>query len=126
MRHGNVAFTDEFLIFFTVTFISFQELAAVDSDTDLLQTPLVILYQTVQTVTIYKTDNYISLLMRSLDSSVGIATSYGLDDRGVGVRVPVGSRIFSSPRRPNQLWDSPNLLSNGYRGLFSGAKAAGA
>jgi hypothetical protein len=29
----------------------------------------------------------------SRDSSVGIATSYELDDRGVGVRVPVGSRI---------------------------------
>jgi hypothetical protein len=32
---------------------------------------------------------------------VGIATSYGLDDRGVGVRVPVRSRIFSSPNRPD-------------------------
>jgi hypothetical protein len=30
----------------------------------------------------------------------GIATGYGLDDRGVGVRVPVESRIFSFPRRP--------------------------
>jgi hypothetical protein len=30
-------------------------------------------------------------------------TGYGLDDRGVGVRVPVGSRIFSSPRRPERL-----------------------
>jgi hypothetical protein len=29
------------------------------------------------------------------DSSVGIATGCGLDDRGVGFRVPVGSRIFS-------------------------------
>jgi hypothetical protein len=48
---------------------------------------------------------------RSRDSVVGIATGYGLDDRGVGVRVLVGSRIFSSPRRPD-------LLSNGYRGLF--------
>jgi hypothetical protein len=28
--------------------------------------------------------------IRCLDSSVGIATGYGLDDRGVGVRVPVG------------------------------------
>jgi hypothetical protein len=28
------------------------------------------------------------------DCVVGIATSYGLDDRGVAVRVPVGSRIF--------------------------------
>jgi hypothetical protein len=32
----------------------------------------------------------------SLDSSVGIANGYGVDDRGVGVRVPVGSRILSS------------------------------
>jgi hypothetical protein len=31
---------------------------------------------------------------------VGIATGYGLDDRGVGVRVPVGSRIFSTSSRP--------------------------
>jgi hypothetical protein len=42
-------------------------------------------------------------------------TGYGLQDREVGVRVPVGSRIFSSPRRPDWLW---GLLSNGYRGLF--------
>jgi hypothetical protein len=52
----------------------------------------------------------------SRDSVVGIATGYGLDDRGVGVRVSVGSRIFSSPRRPDRLWGPPNLLSNGYRG----------
>jgi hypothetical protein len=30
------------------------------------------------------------------DSAVGIATGRGLDDRGVGIRVPVGSRMFSS------------------------------
>jgi hypothetical protein len=36
-------------------------------------------------------------------SVVGIATSYGLDDRGVRVRVPVGSRIFTSPDRPDRL-----------------------
>jgi hypothetical protein len=63
---------------------------------------------------------------RSRDSAVGIATGYGLDDRGVGVRVPVGSRIFSSPRRPDRLWGPPNLLSNGYRGSFTRGKAAGA
>jgi hypothetical protein len=33
----------------------------------------------------------------SLGSAVGIASDYGLDDRGVGVRVPVGSRIYTSP-----------------------------
>jgi hypothetical protein len=39
----------------------------------------------------------------SRDSVVGIATSYGLDDQGVGIRVPVGSRMFSSPNRPDRL-----------------------
>jgi hypothetical protein len=48
----------------------------------------------------------------SRDSSVGIATSYGLDERGVGVRVPVGSSIFSYPM--------------GTGGSFPGIKAAGA
>jgi hypothetical protein len=52
------------------------------------------------------------------DSSVGIATGYWLDDWGVGVRVPVESRIFTSPCRPDRLWGSPNLLFNEYRGLF--------
>jgi hypothetical protein len=71
----------------------------------------------------YKT-HYLILSRASL---VGIATDYGLDDRGVGVRVPVGSRIFSSPRRPDRLWGPRNLLSNGYRGLsFPEGKAAGA
>jgi hypothetical protein len=56
--------------------------------------------------------------MVSWDSSVTIATGYGLDDRGEGVRVPVGSRAFSSPRRPDRLWSPPNLLSNGHRGFF--------
>jgi hypothetical protein len=49
----------------------------------------------------------------SRDSSVGVPTAYGL-----GVRVPVGARIFSSPRRPDRSWGPPSLLSNGHRGLF--------
>jgi hypothetical protein len=53
-------------------------------------------------------------LIRSQDGVIGIATSYGLDDRGVRVRVPVGSRIFSSPNCPDRLWGPPNLLSTGY------------
>jgi hypothetical protein len=62
----------------------------------------------------------------SQDSSVGIATGYGLDDGGVGVRVPVGARIFPSPCRPDRSCGLPSLLSNGYRGIFPESKAAGA
>jgi hypothetical protein len=54
----------------------------------------------------------------SWDSTVGIATGYVLDDRGVGFRVPVGSRIFCSPRHSDQLWGPPSFLSNGYCELF--------
>jgi hypothetical protein len=54
----------------------------------------------------------------SRDSVVGTATGYGLDDRGVTIRVPVGSRIFSSPNRPELLWGPPSHLSYGYWGLF--------
>jgi hypothetical protein len=39
-------------------------------------------------------------LFMSRDSAVGIATGYGLNDRGVGVQVPVGSRIFPTSSRP--------------------------
>jgi hypothetical protein len=63
--------------------------------------------------------NYIKTDLRetdSRDSSVGIATGYGLDGLGVGVRVPVGSRIFSSQRRPDRLWGPPSLLHNRYGG----------
>jgi hypothetical protein len=61
----------------------------------------------------------------SRDSVGGIATGYRLDDWGVGVRVLVGSRFFSSHHHPDQIWRPSNLLSNGYRGLFPGGKAAG-
>jgi hypothetical protein len=51
------------------------------------------------------------------DNVVGIATGYGLDDRGVGVRVSVGTR-FLPPQCLDQLWGPPSFLSNGYQGLF--------
>jgi hypothetical protein len=52
------------------------------------------------------------------DSVVGIATGYGLDDREVGVRIPVGSGILSSSICPDWFWGPPNILSNGYQDLF--------
>jgi hypothetical protein len=52
------------------------------------------------------------------ENGVDIATGYGLNDRGVGVRVPVGAKIFSFPCRPDRFCGPPSLLSNGYRGLF--------
>jgi hypothetical protein len=61
----------------------------------------------------------------SRNSVVGIATGYGLDDQGVGVRVPVGTRIFVSCRA-DRLRGARSLLSNWYRGFSSGGKAAGA
>jgi hypothetical protein len=52
------------------------------------------------------------------DSIAGIATGYGLDDRRVRVQVPVGCRIFSSPRHADRLWGPsiqcvPGALSTG-------------
>jgi hypothetical protein len=43
---------------------------------------------------------HVLLLVVSRGNVVGIATGYGLNDRGVGVRVAVGSRIFSASSRP--------------------------
>jgi hypothetical protein len=59
-----------------------------------------------------------SLSFRSWDSAVGIATGYGLEGRGVEIRISVGVRFFSSPYRPDRFWGPPTLLCNGYRGLF--------
>jgi hypothetical protein len=50
-------------------------------------------------------------------SAVGRAAGYVQDDRGVGVRVPVELRIFTSPCRPDMFCGPPDLL-NRYRGIF--------
>jgi hypothetical protein len=63
--------------------------------------------------------------VRSRNSVVGISTGYGLDDQGVGIRVPVGSRIFFSPRLPDRFWGTPSFLSNRYRRLFLQGKSGG-
>jgi hypothetical protein len=62
---------------------------------------------------------YTQLRFYILFSLVSIATGYWLYDRGVGVRVPVGSSIFPSPPCLDRLWGPQSLLSNGYRG-YSG------
>jgi hypothetical protein len=42
-------------------------------------------------------------LERRTAKAVGPATGYGLDNVGVGIRVPVEARIFCSPRGPDRL-----------------------
>jgi hypothetical protein len=54
------------------------------------------------------------------DSSVVIATRYGLD--GPGIESRWGGEIFRT--RPDRLWDPPSLMYNGYR-VFPGGKVAG-
>jgi hypothetical protein len=41
----------------------------------------------------------------------------GLDGRGVGVRVPVGSKFLSSPRCPGRFWSPNSLLSKQITGV---------
>jgi hypothetical protein len=53
---------------------------------------------------------------------VGIATGYQLDDRGLGVRVQVGSRIFTSPYRPDLLWADATYYPLGTEALAPGVK----
>jgi hypothetical protein len=63
-------------------------------------------------------------LICSCFDAVGVATGYGLYDRGIGVRVLAWARIFTSPYRQDRLCGSPNL-PYGYRKLFPESKAAG-
>jgi hypothetical protein len=51
-------------------------------------------------------------------STVGIATGYRLDDQGVGVRVPIASRILTCSYCPDRFLGPPNLLSIGYQEFF--------
>ena len=52
------------------------------------------------------------------DSSVGIATRYGLE--GPGIESRWGGEIFRT--RPDRPWGPPSLLYNGYR-VFPTGKA---
>jgi hypothetical protein len=61
----------------------------------------------------------------SQDSAVGIAIGYWLDDRGVGVRVPVGSRISLLHVVQPGSGVHPTSYPMGTGGSFPGGKAAG-
>jgi hypothetical protein len=68
----------------------------------------------------------VKLFGKSRDSSVGIAPSYGLDDRGSRVRFPAGAGNFSLHHRVQT--DSgahPVSYPRGTSGSFPRGKAAG-
>jgi hypothetical protein len=63
----------------------------------------------------------------SFTPSVGIATGYGLDGRGVGVRVPVGETDFSLLHDvQTRSGAQPGDYTTGTGEYFPGDKAAGA
>jgi hypothetical protein len=65
--------------------------------------------------------------MKGSGGVFGITTGYGLDERRVRVRVPVASRVVSSPHHPDWLWGPLSLLSNIYLGFYSAkSKTVGA
>jgi hypothetical protein len=65
--------------------------------------------------------------MKSRDSSVGIALSYGLDDQGSRVRFPAGAGNFSLHHRvQNGSGAYSDSYAVGTGGFFPGGKAAGA
>jgi hypothetical protein len=68
-----------------------------------------------------------NLLIKSRDSSVGIALGYGLDDRGSRVRFPVRAGNFSLHHRVQKGSGAhPASYPMGTRGSFLGGKAVGA
>jgi hypothetical protein len=59
------------------------------------------------------------------DSSVGIATGYGLEDRGSRVRFPVWAENFSLHHRvQNGPGTRPSSYPMGTKGFFTGGKSA--
>jgi hypothetical protein len=61
----------------------------------------------------------------SRDSVVGIATGYGMDDRGVGVRVPMGAEFPLLHVVQTSSGVHATSYPKGFWGSFSGDKAAG-
>jgi hypothetical protein len=66
------------------------------------------------------------VLLLGQNSSVGIATGYGLDGRGTTSITGRGKRLFSNPQSPDQLRGAPTSIYNGYQGALSpGVKRSG-
>jgi hypothetical protein len=55
----------------------------------------------------------LTVLFKYVNTRREIAIGCRFDCRGVGVRAPVGTRYFSSPRNQDRFWGSPSLLSIG-------------
>jgi hypothetical protein len=69
----------------------------------------------------------IGVKFKGRDSSVGIALSYGLDDRGSRIRFPAEAVNFSLHHRvQNGSGAHPTSYPMGTRGCFPRGKAAGA
>jgi hypothetical protein len=60
----------------------------------------------------------------SRDRAIGMATGYLLDDQGVGVRVPLGSRIIIFHLVQIGSGAHPASYQMGTGGFFPGAKTA--
>jgi hypothetical protein len=79
-----------------------REAFRVSSDTDMWmkQEPIFVSTFTAEVVVHLVTYSWMIVQDGSRDSSIGIATGYGLDGRGIWVRVPVGTRfpLFTSSR----------------------------
>jgi hypothetical protein len=71
-----------------------------------------IFFLEVQCPIFQQCDKYVLATAKgSRDSSVGIATGYGLDGRGsISGK---DKRFFYTSQRPDRPWDPPSLLSNG-------------
>jgi hypothetical protein len=54
----------------------------------------------------------------------GVRPGHGVDDRGAGVRVPVGWKNFHFSLSSSPALGSTQPLCNGYKGVFPGGKAA--
>jgi hypothetical protein len=64
-----------------------------------------------------KLTNFVTIMIVAI-RVLEIATGYGVDTKGVEVRLPVEARIFSSLPCPDLFWVPPTLLFYGYRRLF--------